>query len=163
MRTLKRTSGLLALMLLVTTLISAQPNMGSNNQKGDKKGRQGNMQQGECQRQDRMFVYLELTAEQQTKIDALKLDHQKKVLPLKNELNEKNARMNTLQTAEIADMKAINSLIDEMGAIKTKMTKEKATHHQEIRKILTEEQRIKFDMHQGNRGGHGKGNGCDRN
>jgi Spy/CpxP family protein refolding chaperone len=152
MRTLKRTSGLIALMLLFATLISAQPNAGGNGPKGDQRGKRGNMEQGDCLRQDRMEANLELSDEQQINIDALKLAHQKKMLPLKNELNEKQARMKTLQTAEVPDMKAINSLIDEMGTIKTKMAKERATQHQEIRKLLTEEQRIKFDMHAGERG-----------
>lgn len=159
MRTLKRTSGLIALMLLLGTLSYAQPNAGGNGYKGDQRGKRGNMEQGDCLRKDRMAAYLDLTEEQQTKIDALKLSHQKKVLHLKNELNEKKAKLRTLQTAEVSDMKAINSIIDEIGTIKTKMAKEQAAHHQEIRKILTEEQRIKFDMHQGNRGGYGNGNG----
>jgi Spy/CpxP family protein refolding chaperone len=154
MRTLKRTSGLIALMLLFATVISAQPNAGSNGPKGDQRGKRGNMEQGDCLRQDRMEAYLELSDEQKTSIEALKLTHQKKMLPLKNELNEKKARMKTLQTAETPDMKAINSLIDEMGAIKTKIAKEKATQHQDIRKLLTEEQRIKFDLHAGNKGMH---------
>jgi Spy/CpxP family protein refolding chaperone len=82
------------------------------------------------------------------------------MLPLKNELGEKKAKMKTLQTANPADMKAINSLIDDMTVVKTKMSKSRAAMHQEIRKVLTEDQRIKFDMHAGRRGanGHGKGN-----
>jgi hypothetical protein len=46
----------------------------------------------------------------------------------------------------------INGLIDEMAVIKTKMAKERAANHQEVRKLLTEEQRIKFDSHVGKQG-----------
>jgi len=151
MRTLKTKLSLLGLMLLLSVAISAQPaNTGDCPLKGDQKGKHGNnMQQGNKQHPEKMAAYLELTDEQKTKIEALRLDQQKKMLPLKNELGEKEARMKTLSTAEVADMKAINSLIDEMAVIKTKMAKDRAAHHQEIRKILTPEQRIKFDLHRG--------------
>ncbi|HCC30910.1 MAG TPA: hypothetical protein DEQ03_12820, partial [Marinilabiliales bacterium] len=94
---------------------------------------------------------LNLTDEQFQQIEAQRLAHQKKILPLENELNEKEAKMRTLETADNADLKAINSLIDEMGMVKTKIAKERAAHHQEIRKILTPEQRIRFDTHAQNR------------
>lgn len=161
MRNLKRTSSLLAFVLLLVTLATAQPMAaGDCPNKGDQKGKHGNMNQGDKQGCDKMAAYLELNDEQKTKIEAMRLDQQKKMLPLKNELGEKEARMKTLSTAEVADMKAINSLIDEMAVIKTKMSKEGAAHHQEIRKILTAEQRIKFDMNNGERG-HQKH--CGRN
>ena len=66
--------------------------------------------------------------------------------------------MKTLETAENPDIKAINNLIDEMSVIKTKMAKDRAANHQEVRKLLTEEQRIKFDLNAGKKG-MGKKNG----
>ncbi len=102
---------------------------------------------------------LELTADQQTKIEALHLSLQKELLPIKNQLKEKKAHLNTLMTAEKADMTAINTTIDEIGAFKVQIMKKEAAHKQEIRKLLTDEQRIKFDLkHQGEgRGMRGKG------
>jgi len=43
-----------------------------------------------------------------------------------------------------------------MAVVKTKMAKIKASNHQEIRKVLTEEQRIKFDTQAGKQGKRGK-------
>lgn len=98
----------------------------------------------------------DLTEEQTAKIEALKTPHMKEMLPLKNQMAEKKAQLTTLTTAEKADMDAINKKIDEIGALKTQMMKKREAHKQEIRKILTEEQRLMFDMHQGNCKGKGQ-------
>ena len=59
--------------------------------------------------------------------------------------------MRTLTTAESPDMKAINKLIDENAKLRADLAKQRAANHQEFRKILTEEQRIKFDSRSGQR------------
>jgi Spy/CpxP family protein refolding chaperone len=97
----------------------------------------------------------DLTEEQQKKIDEFAITHQKKMLQFKNQINEKDAALNTLRTADKADMNAINKTIDEMGAIKIQMMKERENHHQQVRAILTDKQRVIFDSHQGMGKGHG--------
>lgn len=105
-----------------------------------------------------------LTADQETKIKALHLNLVKQILPIKNELAEKEAHLQTLSTAEKADMKAINATIDEISVLKTKMAKLHMQFRQDVRALLTEEQRVTFDMHQGKgmgpkgKAGYGKGN-----
>jgi Spy/CpxP family protein refolding chaperone len=99
---------------------------------------------------------LDLSDEQQKKIDDLRTVHMKEMLPLRNELNEKRARLQTLRTAEKYDASATEKTLEEMSAVKLKMAKKREAHKQEVRSLLTEEQRIKFDMHKG-RGYHGKG------
>jgi Spy/CpxP family protein refolding chaperone len=86
-----------------------------------------------------------LTEEQQTKIHELRMVHMKAMLKYKNEINEKEARLNTLQTEDNADMDKIYKVIDEIGALETEMNKKKALLHQEIRKLLNDEQRVFFD------------------
>jgi Spy/CpxP family protein refolding chaperone len=99
----------------------------------------------------------DLTEAQQKKIDELKLVHQKNMLQYKNELAEKDAHLQTLRTADKADMNAINKTIDEIGAIKVQMMKEKENHRQQVRAQLTDEQKVQFDISQGKgcRGGCG--------
>lgn len=157
MRNLKRKTSILGLVLLLSMAISAQPYGNKNSKCQGQKTNNCDQGQQKFKKHERMVTYLELTEEQQTKMEAQRLAVQKTMLPLKNELNEKKARMRTLSSTENADMKAINSLIDDMGTIKTKMAKIRAEHHQEVRKMLTEEQRIKFDSNAGNRGQHKKG------
>ena len=87
----------------------------------------------------------DLTQEQEKTIRSLMVDHQKEVMPLRNELMIKKAELNALETTDGIDQKKIDRLIEEMGAIKIKMHKSMAKHKQEIRKVLNEEQRIWFD------------------
>ena len=87
----------------------------------------------------------DLTPDQKTKIKLLRTGLQKEMLPLKNQLGEKRARMQTLETAEKVDMTAINTQIDEIKGLEAKMYKLKAAQRQEIRMLLTAEQRIHFD------------------
>lgn len=128
-------------------------------------------QQGERRQQREMRGHeqagLDLSDEQKTKASELKLDMQKMSLPLKNQLGENKAKLRTLTTADQADMKAINKLIDENASINADLQKLRAANHQEFRKILTKEQRIKFDsraqemgrrseFRRGGRGQHGQ-------
>ncbi|NOZ46232.1 MAG: periplasmic heavy metal sensor [Chlorobi bacterium] len=125
--------------------------------------------QGKGERFDAMCQMLNLTESQQAKMNTLKTDQMKQMLQFSNRLNELKARQQTLTTADKADMKAINANIDEITALKNKMMKQKAKHIQDVRALLTDEQRVIFDSHSqmGERGdgfknGHKKGNkqGC---
>ncbi len=101
-----------------------------------------------------------LTDDQKEQIETLRAENLKTMLPLRNTLQEKKARLMTLQSAEKADMKAINGLIDEISAIKTQMAKQRAAHHQQVRSVLTDEQRVVFDSRPRGMGrGHGHGKG----
>lgn len=96
---------------------------------------------------EHMPMLPDLTEKQKEQIKQLRTEHMKAMLPLKNQLMEKKARLHTLSTGEKVDMKAINDMIEEIGAIKTKIMKEQAAHRQEVRKLLTTEQRLMFDTH----------------
>jgi Spy/CpxP family protein refolding chaperone len=92
-----------------------------------------------------------LTEEQEKKIKELRIPFAKEVLPLRNQLAEKRAHLKTLQTAEKADLKSINSTIDEMSQLQSQIMKKHAAHTQSIRALLTDEQRIAFDTRAGHR------------
>lgn len=93
-----------------------------------------------------------LTDEQKTAIQKLRLANQKEMQGLKNQLAENRAHYHTLMTADKPDMNAINKNIDEYSAIRTTMMKSQAAHIQDVRKLLTDEQRLVFDSHRGMRG-----------
>ena len=69
----------------------------------------------------RRLAIPDLTENQEAQIKALHVKMQKEKLPIDNELREKQARMRTLSTADDVDMKAINKLIEDMGALKIKI------------------------------------------
>ena len=96
---------------------------------------------------EHMPMLPDLTEKQKEQVKQLRTKHMKAMLPLKNQLMEKKARLHTLSTGEKVDMKEINDMIEEIGAIKTKIMKEQAAHRQEVRKLLTAEQRLMFDTH----------------
>ncbi len=102
-----------------------------------------------------------LTEDQQKKIKVLKTAHLKEMMKFKNLLAENNAHLNTLRTADKADMSAINKTIDKMSANKAEMMKKREAHLQSVRQVLTDEQRILFDSRKGNafKGSRGQGRG----
>ena len=104
-----------------------------------------------------------LTDEQRDKMKEIRLSAMKAMLPVKNQLGEKKAKLHTLETAEKADINAINNLIDEIASLKTTMAKTHAANKQKMRSILNEEQRLIFDSkrhgQKGSRHGEGPGPG----
>ena len=86
-----------------------------------------------------------LTKEQSESIKKFQFNLAQAKFPLENNLREKEARLQTVSTVKIPDMKAIEKQIDEIGAVKVQLAKLQATHDQEIRKVLDDEQRLIFD------------------
>ena len=129
-----------ALLLLISLSISAY---GQPAERGfDKKGLK--------QRQGLNLP--DLSEEQKEQIKGLRTTTKKDMLDNRNQVGELKAKLRTLQTADKPDMNKINSTIEKISVIKTDMAKKKAAHHQDIRSILTEEQRVIFDSRPHGRG-----------
>ena len=90
----------------------------------------------------------DLTEEQENQIEDLKTDHLKEMKGTFNKLNEKRARLRTLQTQDDPDMEKIYEVIEEMGDLRTEMHKARAKHLQKVRSLLNEKQKLYFDKHQ---------------
>ena len=141
---MKRKSFVLGLVgtLLLTTALLAQPRARS------------------CDPEMRMHKMLELTDDQEAKMQELKLDFEREVLPLKSKLQSLKADPKLEMTAEKFDEGKANKLVEEMQKVRTDMQKKHIRHEQKVRAILTPEQRQKFDLHvmsdKGPRGGHGE-------
>lgn len=89
----------------------------------------------------------DLSDEQKNAIQALHIEFLKETLPLKNQIRERQARLKTLETSANVDVKLINNEINEIGSLRTEIRKKKSLKHQEIRKLLDDDQRILFDTH----------------
>jgi len=87
-----------------------------------------------------------LTDDQKAKIKDLRVNHLKEVLPLRNIKRELEAKEQTLATSPKADLKAINSNIDEITKVDNQIMKSKEYFRQQVRSLLTEEQRLMYDM-----------------
>ena len=94
-----------------------------------------------------------LSEDQKTQIQKLRVTHLKDIQAINNLIGENRAHFKTLMTAENADMNAINKNIDEFGGLRSQLLKKQAAHIQDVRKLLSEEQRLKFDVKLSQKGG----------
>ncbi len=156
-------NGLIAVFLITSMGILAQPKRGQGYGNGRGQGYgNGCGQQYRCRQA--MKERLNLTSEQEASIKDSRVAHLQEMRAYKNQLMEKRARLQTLQSADNPDMNAINTEIDAVGNTWTAMQKTRAAHLQEVRKILNKEQRVIFDewhvrrkSHFGPRQGRGRG------
>jgi len=129
-----------ALLLVAGSVFAQQPGM--HEQGPGREGMHG------CRMSKHKRMMPDLTEEQQEKIKALRVKHMEALKPLRNELGEKKARLRTLTTSDKVNMSEINKVIEDIGRMKTEMMKLKEQHRQEVRRLLTDEQRVMFDAHQ---------------
>ena len=104
----------------------------------------------------KMMRGLDLTDEQQAQIETLRLDHKKQMMTLKGQLSSLQTEMKILLTEDSPSVNKIKDLAAKIGESTEKMAMEKANHRIEVRKLLTDEQKAKFDMmtlHRGERMG----------
>ena len=146
-RKLKLSGMVLTLFLSAITMSAVAQQKGAN-------GNKGNGQQI-CQR------IPDLTDEQDSEITKLRTEHFKLMNAYKADLGILRAELNKLELAKSADQKAIDSKIDEVFTLKTKMAKQGSQHRQKVKSLLTDEQKVFFDAHSGRGKGHrnGYGNG----
>jgi len=91
----------------------------------------------------------DLSDKQKEQIKSIMLENRKAVLPLQNQLREKRARLRTLSTGDDIDMDAAEAVIEEIGDLRTEIMKKRYATRQEIRSLLTEDQRVWFDSRAG--------------
>ncbi len=98
-----------------------------------------------------------LTAEQKEKIAVMRIDHQKGTIDLRADLQKKELDLRTLMMAEKPNEKKIHAVIEEMGALKTQLQKQRVSHGLKVRELLTPEQRASWKARGfGLDGRHGK-------
>lgn len=90
----------------------------------------------------------DLTDQQKEQIRKIRLKGLKELLPLKNQLKEKRAQLRTLTTGQ-ADMPSAYEVAEEIGMIQTDLLKKRLDIRQQIRELLTEDQRVIFDVRPG--------------
>ena len=97
-----------------------------------------------------------LTDEQIKQIAKLKLDYKKKKYPLKTKMKQAKIELALLMTSDKPSQKAISKKIDQLVKLKSQKLHLKANHKIAVRKLLNEDQRVKFDMKILKRAYHGK-------
>ncbi|NOQ25279.1 MAG: periplasmic heavy metal sensor [Bacteroidales bacterium] len=140
-------------VIIIAVLMIAGSNLYA--QQGRNNARQG---QNVDQKQSCQMIP-DLTEDQESKIESLRLEKMKEMTAFRNQVNELKAKKQTLMTSDNSDSKEINTVIDQMTDIHNKMMKASAKHHQDVRNLLTDDQKVIFDSKPMRGHGHGKGHG----
>jgi Spy/CpxP family protein refolding chaperone len=96
---------------------------------------------------DRAGKMLNLSDEQKSKIEDLRLTFQKQKLPLQSKIQELRNDLKLELTKDNYDEKKVDQTLDQIGALKKEMYKKRINHMRSVRNLLTDEQKKKFDMH----------------
>ncbi|MDR8391520.1 Spy/CpxP family protein refolding chaperone [Aliifodinibius sp. S!AR15-10] len=111
-------------------------------------GRRAMAERPHFQRGNMEYMLPDLTDEQREQIRDIRLKAQEESLDLRNQLNEKRARLRTLTTGgDEIDTEAANQVIEEVGALRTELMKQHLQTRMNIRELLTDEQKVVFDSH----------------
>jgi Spy/CpxP family protein refolding chaperone len=113
---------------------------------------------------------LNLTAEQNQKIQAMRESFFKETLPLRNEMQTKRLELRTLWAQTNPDQEKILAKQKEINALRAQLQEKRTQHQLEMRKVLTPEQQAQlgaygpgfgpgFGPGKGMRGGFGPGRG----
>ena len=90
-----------------------------------------------------------LTEEQKTKLTELQTAFGKENRRADNLINEKRARLRTLQDEDVIDQNAVNKTIDELTALQAAKMKAQVEHRIKVRSLLTPEQREVYNQSNG--------------
>lgn len=96
-------------------------------------------QLGVCQGLD------DLTPEQMEQIRELNLSRMEASALHRANMDELQAKKRGLMMGQNPDMAEVDRVIDEMSAMRAQWMKDNAAHRQQVRNLLTDEQRIVFD------------------
>lgn len=124
----------------------------------DQHGRQG-MGMGMGMMQQGGGWKTSLSEKQQIQVSKLKLDYKKKKYPLKTKIKQLKVELALLMTTDKPNQKAINNKIDQIVKLKAQKMRLRANHKIAVRKVLNEQQRVKFDMKILKKAYHGKKRG----
>ena len=100
-----------------------------------------------------------LTDSQQEQLAKLKLDYKKDKYLLKAKLKQAKVELAMLITSDKPEQKSIDKKISEIINLKSKKMHSKVKHKIAVRKLLNEDQRVKFDMRILKKAFHGKKHG----
>ena len=144
--TIKRTSATLLFAAIMTLGLMAQPQYYGS---GQRLGPGWNA--GERQNFNSCMNIPDLTEDQITQLQALRLEQVKTSQNYRNQMGEIRARQRTLMTEYPIDQKAVGNLVDEKTTLMNIHLKDVVAHKAIVSEILTEEQQIYMNQMQNRR------------
>lgn len=105
------------------------------------------------------MAMLDLTAEQKTQIDQLRLEHQKEVTLARSEMRALNTAYRLMVIDDGVSESKLKKQIATISAKREALALKRAQHQRQVRSLLTDAQKVKFDQHviseRGKRGSQG--------
>ena len=98
----------------------------------------------------------DLSDEQKSQMKAFKISFEKESLPLKNQINELEASLQSLITMDELNKKEVSRVVDDIASTKATLMKKHVDHTAEIKMILNEEQKVFFNKHLLAKKGHSR-------
>ncbi len=95
----------------------------------------------------RMAKMLDLNDEQISKMTDMHLQMQKDMIPLRSKMQTLKGELKLVQTADKFELGKAEKIVKEMQALRTQMEMNRIKHQQEMRSLLNDDQRKKFDAH----------------
>ncbi len=144
---MKRT--FLILLISVCTLgAMAQPHQGQRGRHGEGHDRGHKREKG--------MAMLNLTDAQKDQMKLLRIEHEKAIKSDQQTLKLKMVELSNLVANDDPNQKNVNQLTDDIGGLQTALLKAQINHRIEIRSLLDDEQKLKFDKMKIGRGPGGK-------
>lgn len=103
-------------------------------------------QNAETHKHNKECLIDDLSDDQKTKIEEIKLNSEKKITVLKADIKIKEAELKKLEISDNPSEKDIHKKIDEIAVLKANVHKENASKRIAVRNELTPEQRVKYDL-----------------
>ena len=100
----------------------------------------------------KIMKYLNPTIKQRQKLHKINMEFLKDTIDLNNEEGQKLLKRHELMEEDPVDLKKVDQLTDEISIIRASLHKKRIRKRLEIRKILTPEQKEKYDQLRGYRG-----------
>lgn len=134
----KRSWAIIALMMILISYGSMAQRMQGPPPSGD---RQAPPQMDEREHK-RAPQIPNLTEEQRELLKGLRLNMEKASLPIHNQITEKEARLNTLSTADEINLKEAGRVIQEITDLKAKLMTLEVENLVKMKEVLTDEQEL---------------------
>ncbi len=140
MKRITMISFMLGLVLLLSGVVSAQPG-------------------GGCPGPGKCLDDLKLTKDQETKIEALRLEHQKKMIDLRSDLAKTRLEMKQLLSKGDYTRAEYLALTAKLGKAREALQTSRANHQMDVYDLLDKDQKAVWNKFKADRPGGGKGMG----
>ncbi len=115
---------------------------------------QNNDQSGGERFKGRMFDKLNLTDEQKSKIEDLRIEHQKAMIDLRADMQKKRLAVKEMMLKGNYSRSDYLNLINDLNSAKNKIAASRANHRMDVYELLTDQQKKIFDQMPMMRGQH---------